>query len=123
LDALEAARKKRNELREGRRRTSDADGVSDDEPNVINPLLAQFSQQPTMVPTESTMIPCPQSKVPSKQDFQGLLFLDAQAVEGEFQTHDTSIPQDITVMAGCNYHHLYHFLLRCLSNVFAIGKD
>jgi hypothetical protein len=119
LETLDERRKKRNEER-GRKRLEDPNGdFSDDEPDDITPFLEHpdrdnnvqeygHSFQTTSVPNEPTTAQPKgdarntHTKVLPKFNAKGTYFMMAEASQNKFETYDTSIPNDITLLAMCD---------------------
>jgi hypothetical protein len=119
LETLDERRKKRNEERERKRLEDPSGEVSDDEPDDITPFLEHpdkdnntqaYGQcsQATPVPNEPTMAQPKgearntHTKATPKFNVEGTLFHDAEASQNKFETYDTSIPNDVTLLAACD---------------------
>ncbi|KAF8221110.1 hypothetical protein L208DRAFT_711228 [Tricholoma matsutake] len=119
LETLDERRKKRNEERERKRHEDPSGDVFEDEPDDITPFLVHPDKdngaqehgqcsKTTPVPNQpSTPQPkgearSTQTKATPKFNVEGTLFHDAEASQNEFETYDTSIPNDITLLAACD---------------------
>jgi hypothetical protein len=113
LETLDERRKKRNEVKQQKRLNNPLDIVSDDEPDDITPFLVHpiGSQQPPTNTDDSAAVfignkpvtPVPTPKISTKFNIEGTLFHDAVAMQNRFETYDSSIPNDITLLAACEY--------------------
>jgi hypothetical protein len=118
LETLDKCRKKRNEERERKRLEDPSGNISDDEPDNITPFLEhpdkdnnaeEYGQcsQTTPVSNESTTAQ-PKGEARSthkatpKFNVEGTLFHDAEASQNKFETYNTSIPNNITLLAACD---------------------
>ena len=111
LETLESRRKERNADKAARRARDAEAQVSDDEPDIITPVL-NHPDQPQggprnidlgsdKVPATEGPVTAPTPKGITKTTITGTLFHDAEVTNNKLAPFDSSIPNDITVLAAC----------------------
>ena len=112
LQTLELRRRDKNAEKAAKRARDPAAQVSDDEPDIISPILGhsdtanqpsvvQVNTDPTTREPPTNPMTTSTAKNIAKTTITGTLFHDADVSNSKLAPYDSSIPNDITVLAAC----------------------